>query len=95
MTSGEATEKGPFTDKTLVLTGTLPSLSRDEASNLIRDAGGNVTDSVSKKTDYVLAGENAGSKLDKAHKLGIKVITEKEFMKLVGKKIPSPYEDII
>ncbi|MEY4385641.1 MAG: ligase [Verrucomicrobiota bacterium] len=77
--------------KTVVLTGTLPSLSRDEASSLIRGAGGSVASSVSKKTDYVLAGESAGSKLDKAKELGIPILTEAEFVKLIGKVTsPSP-----
>ena len=67
-----------------MLTGTLPSLSRDEASKLIREAGGNVTSSVSKNTDYVLAGENAGSKLEKARELGVKIINEKEFLEMCG-----------
>ena len=74
----------PLTGKTFVLTGTLPTLSRDEASNLIRQAGGSVTGSVSKNTDYVLAGEEAGSKLEKAQKLGVKIIDEKEFLKMCG-----------
>ena len=72
--------------KTFVLTGTLPSLSREEASALIRDGGGNVTGSVSKNTDYLLAGEEAGSKLDKAKELGVKILTEKEFLDLLGSK---------
>jgi DNA ligase (NAD+) len=86
--AGAAAEKtpraaaAPLAGKTFVLTGTLPSLSRDEASKLIREAGGNVTGSVSKNTDYVLAGESPGSKLDKARELGVKVIGEKEFLKL-------------
>ena len=74
----------PLAGKTFVLTGTLPTLSRDEASKLIRDAGGNVSSSVSKNTDYVLAGESSGSKLDKARELGIKVIDEAEFRSLLG-----------
>ncbi|MBI3876990.1 MAG: NAD-dependent DNA ligase LigA [Verrucomicrobia bacterium] len=74
----------PFSGKTFVLTGTLPTLSRDEASKLIRDAGGSVSSSVSKNTDYVLAGEEAGSKLDKAQALGIKVIDETTFLKMLG-----------
>jgi DNA ligase (NAD+) len=73
-----------LTGKTFVLTGTLPSLSRDEASVMIRNAGGNVTGSVSKKTDYLLAGEEAGSKLDKAKELGVKIISEKEFLEMLG-----------
>ena len=75
---------GPLAGKTFVLTGTLPTLSRDVVSKLIREAGGNVTGSVSKHTDYVLAGESAGSKLDKARELGIKVLTEEEFRTMLG-----------
>ena len=73
-----------FKDKTFVLTGSLSSFSRDEASEKIIRFGGNVTSSVSSKTDYVLAGEKAGSKLDKANKLGIKIIDEKEFQKRIN-----------
>ena len=73
-----------LTGKTFVLTGTLPTLSRDEASALIREAGGNVTGSVSKNTDYVLAGESAGSKLDKARELNITILNEDRFRKLLG-----------
>jgi NAD-dependent DNA ligase len=75
----------PFAGKTFVLTGTLPKLSRDDASALIRAAGGDVSSSVSKNTDYVLAGESAGSKLEKAQKLGVKIIDEKEFLRLIDK----------
>jgi DNA ligase (NAD+) len=74
----------PFAGKTFVLTGALPTLSRDEASKLIREAGGNVTGSVSKNTDYVLAGESAGSKLEKAKELGIPVLDEAQFRALLG-----------
>jgi DNA ligase (NAD+) len=74
----------PLAGKTFVLTGTLPTLSRDAASALIREAGGDVSGAVSKNTDYVLAGEEAGSKLEKAQKLGVKVINEKEFLKMSG-----------
>ena len=63
-------EGGPLEGKTFVLTGTLPNLSRSEASALIKRAGGKVTGSVSKKTDYVVAGESPGSKLAKAEELG-------------------------
>ena len=70
--------------KAFVLTGTLSSLSRDEASEMIRKVGGAVTGSVSKKTDYVVVGENAGSKLDKARELGVRILTEKEFLELIG-----------
>ena len=66
----------PLSGKTLVLTGTLPSLTRNAARTLIEAAGGKVTDSVSPKTDYVVAGTEAGSKLDRAQTLGITVIDE-------------------
>ena len=68
--------------KTFVLTGTLPTLTRDEASNMIEENGGKVSSSVSKKTDYVLLGENPGSKYDKAKELGIQIIDEDEFKAL-------------
>jgi DNA ligase (NAD+) len=68
--------------KTFVLTGTLAHFTRDEAKEMIEDAGGKVTGSVSKKTDYVVAGADAGSKLDKAKELGVKVIEEREMEKL-------------
>lgn len=74
-----ATTSHPFAGKTFVLTGTLPTLTRDEATALIRGVGGNVSGSVSKNTDYVLAGESAGSKLDKARALGIPVLDEAQF----------------
>lgn len=69
---------------TFVITGTLPNLSRKEASQFIEEQGGKVSSSVSKKTNYVLAGEEAGSKLEKAKKLNIQVINEEEFFKLMG-----------
>jgi DNA ligase (NAD+) len=68
--------------KTFVLTGTLPTYSRDAAKKMIEDAGGKVSGSVSKKTDYVVAGEDAGSKLDKARDLGVKVVDEAEMVEL-------------
>ncbi|HEU4708088.1 MAG TPA: NAD-dependent DNA ligase LigA [Methylophilaceae bacterium] len=74
--AGRSTSSGPLTGKTLVLTGTLPSLSRDEAKELIEAAGGKVSGSVSKKTDYVVAGSEAGSKLDKAQELGVAILDE-------------------
>lgn len=82
-------EDGVFAGKTFVLTGTLPSLGRDEASEKIRQAGGSTSSSVSKNTDYVLAGESAGSKLDKAQALGIKILSEAEFLAMLGGK-PKP-----
>jgi DNA ligase (NAD+) len=68
--------------KTFVLTGTLANYSRDAAKKLIEDAGGKVSGSVSKKTDYVVAGDDPGSKLDKARELGVKVIGEEEMVEL-------------
>lgn len=73
---------GAFTGKTFVLTGTLPTLKRDEAAAKIEALGGKVSGSVSKKTDYVLAGEEAGSKLEKARELKIPILDEKQFLKL-------------
>ena len=70
----QAAREGPLTGKTFVLTGTLPGMTRDEAGALIETAGGKLSGSVSKKTDYVVAGESAGSKLAKAEKLGVAVI---------------------
>jgi DNA ligase (NAD+) len=70
--------------KTFVLTGTLPTLTREAATEKIEAAGGKVSGSVSKKTSYVLAGEEAGSKLEKARALGVAVIDEAEFLRLVG-----------
>lgn len=70
--------------KTVVVTGTLPTLSRNDAKNLIEAHGGKAAGSVSKKTDYVLAGEAAGSKLTKAQELGITIIDEAEFLQLIG-----------
>jgi DNA ligase (NAD+) len=74
---------GKLAGKTLVLTGTLPTLSRTDATKLIEDHGGKVSSSVSKKTDYVVAGEEAGSKLDKARDLGVTVLDEDGLKKLV------------
>lgn len=73
-----------FAGKTFVLTGTLSTLTRPQATEIIEKFGGKVSGSVSKKTDYVLAGEDAGSKLTKANQLGVKVITEEEFDKLIS-----------
>ncbi|MEG4409048.1 NAD-dependent DNA ligase LigA [Microcoleus sp. MON2_D5] len=71
--------------KTFVLTGTLPTLKRDEAKDLIQKAGGKVTSSVSAKTDYVVVGEDAGSKLEKAQSLGVKLLSEAELLELLSK----------
>jgi DNA ligase (NAD+) len=75
-----------LTGKTLVVTGTLSKYSRDEIEGLIRQFGGKASGSVSKSTSYLIAGEKAGSKLDKAKQLGVAVLTEKEFDKLIGKE---------
>lgn len=76
--------ESPISGKTVVVTGTLPSLGRKEAQELIEKYGGKAAGSVSKKTDYVLAGEAAGSKLTKAQELGIPVLNEEEFKTLLG-----------
>ncbi len=75
---------GPLDGKVFVLTGTFPNLTREEAKSRIEAAGGKVTASVSKKTDYVVAGEEAGSKLDKARALEIAVIGERELLQMIG-----------
>jgi len=77
-----AAAPGPFAGKTFVLTGTLPTLTREEATATIEALGGRVSGSVSKKTDYVLAGEEAGSKLEKARQLGLTILDEAAFRKL-------------
>jgi DNA ligase (NAD+) len=90
----QASDKtSPIAGMTFVLTGTLPTLSRDEASALIREAGGSVTSSVSKNTNFVLAGESAGSKLEKAKELGVKILTEKDFLQILGSKPQSGPQD--
>ena len=82
---GKKKERGTkLAGKTFVLTGTLAKHTRDEAKKMIEDAGGKVAGSVSKKTDYVVAGADAGSKLDKAKELGVAVIDEQEMIKLAG-----------
>ena len=72
-----------FNGKTFVLTGSLEKFTREEASNIIEKLGGKVSSSVSKKTAYVLAGEEAGSKLEKARTLGVTILTEDEFVELI------------
>lgn len=72
-----------LTGKSFVVTGTLATMSRDEAKNKIRENGGKIQGSVSAKTDYVLCGENPGSKFDKAKKLDIKILDENEFIKML------------
>lgn len=85
MTPSEVkSEGGVFEGKTFVLTGTLPTLSRKEASKIIEDNGGKTSSSVSKKTDYVLAGESAGSKLTKAQSLGIEIISEEQLLSMMS-----------
>ena len=80
-----ASDIGDLSGKTFVVTGTLERYSRDEIERLIKQLGGKATGSVSKKTDYVVAGENAGSKLEKAHQLGVPVLSEAQFEKLIGR----------
>ncbi len=82
---------GPLTGKTVVLTGSLADLTRDQAADMVKRAGGKVTGSVSKKTDFVVAGESAGSKLAKAEKLGVAVLDREGFERLLnGESIDSP-----
>jgi DNA ligase (NAD+) len=76
--------KSPFTGKSVVLTGTLESLTREQAKQKVEDAGGHVASSVSSKTDFVIVGTEAGSKLEKAKKLGVKTLDEKEFLRLIN-----------
>ncbi|MBO8595501.1 NAD-dependent DNA ligase LigA, partial [Staphylococcus aureus] len=69
--------------QSFVLTGTLTSMTRDEAKEKIRALGGDISESVSKKTSYVVAGENPGSKIDKAQKLGVAILDEQKFLNLL------------
>jgi DNA ligase (NAD+) len=75
---------GALKGMTVVITGTLPTLSRAEATEQVERAGARVTDSVSKKTSFLVAGEAAGSKLDKARALGVEIIDEAELLRRVG-----------
>lgn len=77
---------GALQGLTVVLTGTLPTLSRGQATQLVEQAGGRVTDSVSKKTSLLVAGADAGSKLDKARTLGVAVIDEAELLRRIGRE---------
>jgi DNA ligase (NAD+) len=79
----QTAEGNIFEGKTFVLTGTLPELTRDEAKELIEKFGGRVASSISKNTDYVLAGEKAGTKLNKAEELGVKIINQDEFLEMI------------
>ena len=82
-TETESNEAAPLAGKTFVITGTLPSMGRSEAQELIEAAGGKVTSAVSKKTNYLVAGEEAGSKLDKATALGVRVLSEAELREML------------
>ncbi|MCJ7745575.1 MAG: helix-hairpin-helix domain-containing protein, partial [Actinobacteria bacterium] len=78
-------EAGPLEGKTFVITGTLPGFTREEASEIIEGLGGRVSSSVSRKTDYVLAGEDPGSKYDRATSIGVPIMDEEEFRKMTGR----------
>jgi DNA ligase (NAD+) len=84
-----AADGADLSGKTFVVTGTLNNYSRDDIESLIKRLGGKATGTVSKKTDYVIAGDNAGRKLDKAKQLGVPVLTEAEFQKLIGPSQPA------
>jgi DNA ligase (NAD+) len=86
-------DKLPFDGKTFVLTGSLASMTRDNATDEVRMRGGSVVGSVISNTNFVVAGEEAGSKLDKAKELGVKILTEKEFLEMLGLKAKSETKD--
>ena len=79
-------KNSPFYNQTVVFTGTLNQLTRDEAKKRARILGANISSSVSKDTDMVVVGENAGSKSAKAEELGVKILSEDEFLKLINQK---------
>jgi len=79
------TRASPLKDKTFVFTGGLPSLTREQAKNIVRDLGGQIASTVGRKTDYVVAGKNPGSKLQKALELGIPILSEEEFLAVAGR----------
>jgi DNA ligase (NAD+) len=81
-------DRGPLADKTIVVTGSLVHFTREQIEELIHNLGGKPSGSVSKNTDFVVAGEKAGSKLDKARALGIRVLTEQEFRDLIEAESP-------
>ena len=81
---GPPPSEGPLAGKTLVLTGTMPNWSREQATERIMAAGGRVTGSVSKKTDFLVAGESAGSKLQKAERLGVRILDEGALREVLG-----------
>ena len=78
-----STSEGVFAGKSFVFTGSMPTLDRDAAQEMVRERGGDVSSSVSKNTTYVVAGESAGSKLDKARSLGVEIIDEETFKKML------------
>jgi DNA ligase (NAD+) len=86
MKAGErpASAAGPFSGKTVVVTGTIAGLSRDEIRTLLRRQGARVSESLSKKTDLLVCGRDAGSKLEKARALGVRIMPEQEFLSLAG-----------
>jgi DNA ligase (NAD+) len=86
--AGETDEAGPLAGKTVVVTGTLEGFSREEAEDAVRVAGGKPAGSVSKKTDYLVAGPGAGSKLAKATELGVPVLDEDGFRRLLAAELP-------
>jgi DNA ligase (NAD+) len=83
-TDGKPIATGNLVGKSFVLTGTLPNLSRDSAKEMIETAGGKVSGSVSKKTDFIIAGSEAGSKLDKAQALGLVILDEAGLLELLA-----------